>query len=202
MSIPFRLVETSFPETLTVSNDLGTRLKSGDEKVLQEIIQRSKLLLNNVVMRVLHCPYKTEVVLCQLYAYLYDHPDSFDPDKGNYTAWLVALAYRKAIDARRRMEAYDRALERYKEKKLSDGGVSYFDDSFLDNDRHERLRDLLNDARIPEPQREALKLTYFRCLSHREIARQTGLSLGTVKTRIELSLKKIGALVRSDPVFR
>ena len=54
-------------------------------------------------------------------------------------------------------------------------------------------RDLVSAAlsRLPDQQRQVLELAYFQGLSHSEIAAQTGLSLGTVKTRIRLGLTKL-----------
>ncbi|MGH7936417.1 MAG: sigma factor-like helix-turn-helix DNA-binding protein, partial [Chthoniobacterales bacterium] len=49
---------------------------------------------------------------------------------------------------------------------------------------------------LPEYQREALALSFFEGLSHREIAARTGTPLGTVKTRLELGLRKLMNCVR------
>jgi RNA polymerase sigma-70 factor (ECF subfamily) len=48
---------------------------------------------------------------------------------------------------------------------------------------------------LPEAQRESLRLAYFECLTHVEIAARTGLPLGTVKSNIRQGLMKLrGAL--------
>jgi len=46
-------------------------------------------------------------------------------------------------------------------------------------------------GRLPPAQREAIELAYFQGMSQREIAAHTGIPLGTIKTRLELGLKKI-----------
>ena len=45
--------------------------------------------------------------------------------------------------------------------------------------------------RLPIAQQEAVELAFFRGMSQREIAANTNTPLGTVKTRLELGLKKI-----------
>ena len=44
---------------------------------------------------------------------------------------------------------------------------------------------------LPEAQQEAIELAFFQGMSQREIAANTNTPLGTVKTRLELGLKKI-----------
>jgi len=51
---------------------------------------------------------------------------------------------------------------------------------------------------LPEFQAQALKLSFFGGLSHREIAAKTQTPLGTVKTRLELGLRKLSTSVRAQ----
>ena len=44
---------------------------------------------------------------------------------------------------------------------------------------------------LPPPQQQAVELAFFQGMSQREIAAKTNTPLGTVKTRLELGLKKI-----------
>ena len=46
-------------------------------------------------------------------------------------------------------------------------------------------------ARLPEKQRDLIERAYFGDLSHSEIAAETGLPLGTIKSRIRLALERL-----------
>ncbi|HEV7765333.1 MAG TPA: sigma factor-like helix-turn-helix DNA-binding protein [Thermoanaerobaculia bacterium] len=46
-------------------------------------------------------------------------------------------------------------------------------------------------SRNPEPQRIALELAYFEGLSQSEIATRLSQPLGTIKTRMQLGMKKM-----------
>jgi RNA polymerase sigma-70 factor, ECF subfamily len=46
-------------------------------------------------------------------------------------------------------------------------------------------------SNLPDAQREALFLSFYRGLSQREIAAKTGIPLGTIKTRLELAIRKV-----------
>jgi RNA polymerase sigma-70 factor (ECF subfamily) len=49
---------------------------------------------------------------------------------------------------------------------------------------------------LPHYQREAIELAFFAGMSHREIAAATRAPLGTVKTRLELGLRKLTQSLR------
>jgi len=61
------------------------------------------------------------------------------------------------------------------------------------SDRAEIFRRLL--ATLPVAQREALHLAFYCGLSQREIAAKTGIPLGTIKTRLELAVRKMRAAI-------
>jgi len=44
---------------------------------------------------------------------------------------------------------------------------------------------------LPEAQKEVVNLTFFKGMSQREIATQRHISLGTVKTRLNLAQRKL-----------
>lgn len=56
-----------------------------------------------------------------------------------------------------------------------------------------RERVLASLESLSAEQREAIELAYFCGLTHREIAEQTGLPVGTVKGRLRLGMEKLRA---------
>ncbi|MEM9524440.1 MAG: sigma factor-like helix-turn-helix DNA-binding protein, partial [Pseudomonadota bacterium] len=51
-------------------------------------------------------------------------------------------------------------------------------------------------AELPPKQRELIRKAYFGNLSHSEIAAETGLPLGTIKSRIRLALERLRHLMK------
>lgn len=50
-------------------------------------------------------------------------------------------------------------------------------------------------AGLPPEQREPIELGFFSGVTHEEIARQSGIPLGTIKTRIRAGLRKLRSLL-------
>jgi RNA polymerase sigma-70 factor (ECF subfamily) len=93
----------------------------------------------------------------------------------------------------RQHSAYRRATDRY------EVSCKHFDKAVGESHTVEReafrddLRSLLHQHldTLPENQREVIRLAFFEEKSQREISALTNIPLGTVKTRIELGIKKL-----------
>ena len=57
------------------------------------------------------------------------------------------------------------------------------------NDLSKLLKRVIQE--LPEAQKEIIDLTFFKGMSQREIAAKRQISLGTVKTRIQLAQRKL-----------
>ena len=117
---------------------------------------------------------------------------NFSPEKGKPLGWMVTLARRRAIDGLRKRQAYQRAEERLQAEteQQPDAWVQNTTEEEISfSDTRNLVREMLN--RVPPAQRQAIELAFFRGMSQREIAAKTNTPLGTVKTRLELGLKKI-----------
>jgi RNA polymerase sigma factor (sigma-70 family) len=124
----------------------------------------------------------TQVVMLKLWR----RADLFDPEKSSPATWLFQIARNARVDHLRRQR---------NEAPLGDEALSLPDltpppDSLLDSAQwEERVRAAL--ATLPAEQLAIIQLAYFDGLTHRDIARQTGLPLGTVKARIRLALARL-----------
>lgn len=108
----------------------------------------------------------------------------FDPARATVTTWVYTIARNRRIDIARR-EA------RPEPEDLPWGPEDEADpaDSFALAQESERLGVAL--AALPEAQRVLIQKAYFGELSHGEIAAETGLPLGTIKSRIRLALDRL-----------
>lgn len=120
---------------------------------------------------------------------------SFVPSKASANTWMFTVMRNCRVDLLRRSQ------RRYFES--SDVEV---DDIWDENDDHSPFT-LLHQGRqqtqvatgfdqLPSEQKQALTYVYMHGKSHAEIAEETGLPLGTVKSRVRMGLKKLSSLFK------
>ncbi|THD83843.1 sigma-70 family RNA polymerase sigma factor [Aliigemmobacter aestuarii] len=117
-------------------------------------------------------------------ATLWQKAHLFDPERASVATWVFTIARNRRIDALRR-------AKRPEPEDLPWGPEPEPDqaDAFEMQQETDRLGKAL--AQLPEKQRALIERAYFGDLSHTEIAEETGLPLGTIKSRIRLALEKL-----------
>ena len=188
----------SFVATEMTDEQLMARIQARDEGALAALYRRHTPLLRTVIARVVHNEHDVDDLLQEVFLELWNRVDHYDQAKGKALGWIVTLARRRAIDRIRRRQAYARAEERLRletEQEPQQTRHNGVEEDVNAADRAEIFQRLL--ATLPDAQREALQLAYFRGLSQREIAAKTGIPLGTIKTRLELAVRKIRTAILS-----
>lgn len=117
-------------------------------------------------------------------ATLWQKAGMFDPERASVATWIFTIARNRRIDALRK-------ARRPEPEDLPWGPEPEPDQAqvFEAQQETQRLGQAL--AQLPLKQRELIERAYFGDLSHSEIAEQTGLPLGTIKSRIRLALDKL-----------
>ena len=180
--------------TEATNEQLMARLREGDESALSALCQRHRGILRTVIARVIHNDADVDDLMQELMIEVWNRAKSYDETKGKVLGWLVTMARRRAIDRVRRRQAYDRAEERLRlhvEDNSQAVEVPSVEEQAMSADRSAFLRQMLET--LPEAQKEAVQLAFYRGLSQREISAQTGIPLGTIKTRLELAIRKLRA---------
>lgn len=157
-----------------------------DERALAALYDASVARVYGLVRRIVRREALAEEVVEDTYFQVWRQAPRFDPARGTAITWLLALARSRAIDALRR-EA------RFRHEALDDGpGTEVADpraghDELLDLARHHAdLHEAL--LQLGAQPRQLVSLAFFRGLTHEEIADQTQLPLGTVKSQIRRAL--------------
>lgn len=118
------------------------------------------------------------------------HPERFDESRGELGSYLALMARSRALDIARSDAAAARAGDRLESAVESDPPVQEQPGEHAERRDSERgIRAAV--SRLPQPQREAVSLAFWGDLPAREIAKRTGVPLGTARSRLRLGLEKL-----------
>jgi RNA polymerase sigma-70 factor (ECF subfamily) len=166
-------------------------------EALAELYKRHHLTLRAVIARVLHNEQSIEDLVQEVFLEVWKLSTRYSAAKGKALGWMITLARRRAIDRLRREQAYSRVEERYQketEQQPEAWTQVHGEDSVESADLRRLLQSIIET--LPEAQKSAVKLAFYKGLSQREIAIQTNIPLGTIKTRLELGIRKITAKLK------
>ena len=154
--------------------------------------------LYGLLLRILSRAEDAQEALQETFVKAWSSAASFDPQRGSEVAWLIAIARSRGIDRiRARRVRTTRESEAGKDISIRTGDVetSTGVDHAVASQERRAVRSALQE--LPEAQRTALELAYFEGLSQTEIAERTGEPLGTIKTRMQLGMKKLRERLRA-----
>jgi RNA polymerase sigma-70 factor (ECF subfamily) len=164
----------------------------GDLAAFEQLYDRHSSTLYAVLLRILSNPDDAQEVLQETFVKAWTNAKMFDSVRGSDVAWLISIARSRGIDRlRSRRVRGDREDEAGRAMSSSAGFVEARTgaDDAMQSEERMAVRGAL--AELPEPQRIALSLAYFEGLSQSEIAEKLGEPLGTIKTRMQLGMKKL-----------
>jgi RNA polymerase sigma-70 factor (ECF subfamily) len=117
-------------------------------------------------------------------AVLWQKAHLFDPARASVATWVFTIARNRRIDALRK-------ARRPEPEELPWGPEPERDqaEAYEAQQETERLGAAL--AALPDKQRVLIERAFYGEMSHSEIAAETGLPLGTIKSRIRLALERL-----------
>jgi len=179
------------------SSPLLERVARGDSSSFEDLYDRYSPMLYAVLLRILGKPEDAQEVLQETFVKVWTNATLFDKARGSEAAWLISIARSRGIDRlRSRRVRTDRENEAGRE--ITNNGPISPGPTGLESAVQSETRDAVRSAlaELPDAQRIALELAYFEGLSQSEIAARLGEPLGTVKTRMQLGMKKLRERLR------
>ena len=172
--------------------DLMVGIQSGDPDALSQLYDRYNGIVKALILRIIHNETEADDLLQEVFMEIWNQAKNFSALKGKPLGWMVTLTRRRAIDALRKRQAYARAEERLQaqpEQQPLAWVQNTTAEDITSGDRRALMAKVIQS--LPEAQQQVIDLAFFQGMSQREIAAHTNIPLGTVKTRLELGLKKI-----------
>jgi RNA polymerase sigma-70 factor (ECF subfamily) len=123
-----------------------------------------------------------EEIVQDVFTRVWRHADSFDPDRASFRTWIYGIARNAIIDLKRRGSVRPALAPHGDDAEAPDA-----DDSIERALLGWQVSTAL--ARLTPEHRQVIRLAHFQGMRLREIAEETGLPLGTVKSRVSYALR-------------
>ncbi|MBV8375672.1 MAG: sigma-70 family RNA polymerase sigma factor [Verrucomicrobia bacterium] len=187
---------------MTIEQEINQSAKASDDQLMKAVVNREgdalesiykryESLLRTVILGVIRDESDVDDVLHDVLLQVWEQGHRYNPNEKGLRGLLVTLARRRAFDRLRRRAAYRRATESLKTD--TDNPLTFETSTMSSEVEVHDLSQLLNRViqELPEAQKEVIQLAFFKGMSQREIAANRQISLGTVKTRLHLALRKL-----------
>src|SRR5438552_2781259 len=170
----------------------------GDLAAFEALYDRHASTLYALLLRILGNAEDAQEVLQEAFVKVWTSARMFDAVRGSEVAWLISIARSRGIDRlRSRKIRSDRENDAGREISIHSSFVEKTTgaDRAIVSQQQTAVRGALGD--LPEAQRIALELAYFEGMSQSEIAQRLSEPLGTIKTRMQLGMKKLRERLRA-----
>lgn len=155
---------------------------------LEELYDRHHGMAMAVAYRVLNDRNLAEDVIQEAFLAVWRQAASYKTDRGSCRSWLLSIVRHRAIDVTRG-RSFNRESVSLNEMLFE---PQYGDQTWQEVSTRldsQQIKHALEE--LPDEQRDAITLAYFKGFNQREIAEQVGVPLGTVKGRMRLGMQKL-----------
>ena len=172
----------------------------GDRSAFGQLFDRYNQLALNLAARVLNERQEAEDVVQEVFLQIWRDASSYRQERGNVSAWIVAIARSRAIDKLRSRKAR-RVLDPVGDnEEMQDIAEKLADPAGRPDDLDNQLLVRKAFGSLAVDQRVAIEMAYYEGMSQSEIAEALREPLGTIKTRIRSGLLKLKQSLSSGTV--
>jgi RNA polymerase sigma-70 factor (ECF subfamily) len=151
------------------------RLARGEEAALAELYDRYASLVHSLAHRVMDDEEAADLITREVFGYVWENPDAYDPKHGSMRSWIAALTQRHAVHQLREYENRGRSTPAEVEARVREANTAARADFIVTS--------------MPTPLRAALELAYRERLDYREAAAGLGVSEDEARRRLRLGLQ-------------
>ncbi len=170
------------------AHSLLIKIAEKDRQAFSLFYDRFSSLAYTFAMRILRSRPEAEDLVQEVFLQVWNQAASFDPKRGKPEAWLITITKSRAIDkirSRRRKEQGTPVFEEIARVKTMEAGG----DALAHAEQKWQVEGAM--AELSGIQKTALEMAYFEGKTQTEIARELGVPVGTIKTRIRDGLLKL-----------
>jgi RNA polymerase sigma factor (sigma-70 family) len=173
--------------------DVILRLRNRDRAALEVLYDSYSGALYGAILRIIQQQDLADEILQDAFLRIWDKIDSYDASKGRLFTWMLNIARNLAIDKTRSKEF---------SQQTKTGAIG----NFVSNVERRTWSNTSEDviglpdmlSRLPQEQRLVVEHLYLKGYTQSELADETGIPLGTIKTRLRLGMIELRKLYDVD----
>jgi len=167
---------------------LIAHLRAGHGDALGVLFDRYHRLVLHIALKILHDVGEAEDVMQGVFMEIYKVAAQFDPARGTTKMWILRYAYHRSINRRKQLQV---------RHFYANTDIAAIEETLLTEEAgipasHEAKEVIQRGLQTLSPaQKRVLHLAYFEGLTMKEIAEETGESLGNVRHHYYRGLDKL-----------
>lgn len=152
------------------------RLARGEESALGELYDRFGSLVHHLAYKIMADGEAAEQITREVFGYIWENPDAFDPKQGSMRSWVARLTHRQAVHRLRQVtgDGQDRGGEEVDARVRAASAAARADYIV---------------SSMPHPLRQALDLAYQGNQTYQQAARALGICPDEARRRLRLGLQ-------------
>jgi RNA polymerase sigma factor (sigma-70 family) len=157
-----------------------------DQAAFSALFKAMSARVHGLALRITSSVQLAEEVTEDVFFQVWRQAPRFDPTRGTVRAWILTIARSRALDARRSLPPFDYQGDTATDSLDNQDGQNDLPDLLSAIEQKNSLYQALESLEtVP---RQLIALSFFKGLSHEEIAGHTGLPLGTVKSHLRRAI--------------
>ena len=171
--------------------ELVVLLQRQDKQAFSYLYDNYAPALYNIIYRMVEDVSLAEDIMQEAFVKIWNHFSSYDKSKGRLFTWMLNLTRNLTIDMMR-SKGYK------KQSKISgnENSVDNLQDISININKFDSLGIRKQLANLKPDQRIIIDMAYFNGYTQDEIAREIGIPLGTVKTRMRTAILELRKLLQ------
>jgi len=175
---------------------------SGEESYINEVINRHKSrLMGYIIVSVKDRDIANDIFQDTFIKVINKLKVGAYNEEGKFIQWILRIAHNLIIDyyrktAKVRMVRSNDEYDVFNSLPVFDKNA---EDEIMQKQTHEKIRDLVE--RLPQNQKEVLKMRHFQEMSFKDIAEQTGVSINTALGRMRYAIINIRKMIKENDII-
>ncbi|MFK8008258.1 MAG: RNA polymerase sigma factor [Saprospiraceae bacterium] len=178
----------------TTEKEIVAFLEKGDRRAIDLAYKNYGRALYGIIIRVVESGEVAEEVLQDVFVKIWINAKSYNRSKGRLFTWMSNIARNASIDsvrtARSKREQKTSSIENPVYENV--GGKEEM------NIKDFALQKVINS--LDEKHRILIDYTYFQGYSQREIEKELGIPLGTIKSRLRIAINQLREKLNDDQI--